>query len=145
MDVGPGDEVDLRLDQVFAVRDGLDLYQACGWYPKSSVEDLRSLQGHAYVIVTAWLAEKMVGTLTVLSDGRNYATLDDLVVHPNHRGRGIGANLVRMALSTLSGVDPDVTRLVAVPGVEPFYERLGFRRTAETVMYLSDPNLPRSR
>ena len=137
------DNVRFRFDKGFPPDGWLDLYRACGWYPTSNVDDLRVIRAHAYLIVTAWDGEAMVGTVTVLSDGRNYATIDDLVVHPVYRRQGIGSELVRLALGRLTAIDCGVIKLVAVPGVEPSYERLGFQPTRETVMSLaaSQPSL----
>jgi ribosomal protein S18 acetylase RimI-like enzyme len=73
--------------------------------------------------------------MTVLSDGMNYATIDDVVVHPDWRARGIGTTLLRQALERLHHIKPDLIRLHAIPGVEPFYERLGFGRLNETPMH----------
>jgi len=78
----------------------------------------------------------MVGTATVLSDGVNYATIDDVVVHPSHRRQSIGTKLMHAALDSVSTVDASVIKLNAIPGVEPFYEQLGFVRSGETPMYL---------
>jgi GNAT superfamily N-acetyltransferase len=132
----PPNRVTYRFDKDFDLQEWLDLYRSCGWYPSSTVEDLRVIREHAYVVVTAWVSSNLAGTLTILSDGRNYGTIDDLVVRPEHQRSGIGSALVRLAVGHLEGIDSSVIKLVAIPGVEPFYERLGFRATGETVMSL---------
>ena len=113
----------------------LRLYHACDWYRDGTVDNLEAVRNHAYLIVTGWLGAEMVATLTVLSDGMNYATIDDVVVHPEHRRRGIGSELMRQALSRITHIDPGVIKLHAIPGVEPFYAQLGFAASRETVMF----------
>lgn len=81
----------------------------------------------------------MIGTLTVLSDGLNYATIDDLVVRPQWRRQGIGSKLMQIALSNLKHIDPDLIRLHSIPGVEPFYKQLGFSRLNETPLHFDGP------
>jgi ribosomal protein S18 acetylase RimI-like enzyme len=129
--------VQFRFDKSFGIKGWLSLYEACGWYRTSTMADLRVIRRHAFLVVTAWRGKTIIGTLTVLSDGRNYATIDDLVVHPDFRGQRIGSELVRLALARLTYIDPGVVKLVSIPGVEPFYEHLGFHRTGETVMSLA--------
>jgi GNAT superfamily N-acetyltransferase len=92
---------------------------------------------HAYLIVTAWLGSEPIGSVTVLSDGMNYATFDDVVVHPDYRLRGIGSELMRRALARLTHI-ADI-KLDARPDAEPFYERLGFHPSGEVAMYLKGP------
>ena len=135
--MSPEGDFRFQSEKEFSLAAWLELYRACGWYRTSTVEDLQVLRAHAYLIITAWVGTELVGTLTVLSDGCNYATIDDLVVHPQHRRKGIGSELVRIALGRLAAIHPSVIKLVAIPGSEPFYERLDFRRTSESVMYLA--------
>jgi hypothetical protein len=97
----------------------LRFFHDCDWNRDWTVRNLEAVREHAYMIVTAWAGDEMVGTLTVLSDGMNYATIDDVVVGGGWRR------------------DPDLIRLHAIPGVEAFYERLGFARINETPMHLT--------
>jgi len=137
--------VSIRFDKGFDLDTWLRFYHACDWNRDNTVHNLAVMRDHAYLIATAWKGESMVGTLTVLSDGLNYATIDDLVVHPAHRHQGIGSQMMHAALARLGAIDPSVIKLNAVPGVEPFYTRLGFEASNETAMYLrerpaSDPS-----
>ena len=95
-----------RVATDFDLETWLRLYQACDWYRDGTVRNLEAVRAHAYLIVTAWVGEEMVGTLTVLSDGMNYATMDDLVVHPDYRRLGIASELMRQALSRLTHIEP---------------------------------------
>ena len=69
-----------------------------------------------------------VGTVTLVHDGAATAVVEDLVVHPVHRGRGIATALVHRAAA-----DPDLTAMRVGTVVEPgstserLHRRLGFR------------------
>lgn len=106
-----------------------------------------ALEGRAWV----WLAMRQgmpAGTVTLVDDLRGTAVLEDLVVHPTHRGRGIAAALVRRAASFLdAGWGPSAPRLGSVvePGStsERLHRRAGFHphavvRVAERP--LADPS-----
>lgn len=116
-------QVRYRFDKEIAVEQWLHLYRACDWNREWTARNAEVMLGHAYLVVTAWLGDEIIGTLTVLSDGLNYATIDDVVVHPQHRGRGIGSQLVRLAVEQVGHLEP---HLEAVPGTVPFYESMGF-------------------
>ena len=53
--------------------------------------------------------------------------IGNLVVHPGHRGGGIGAALMRKALEHLTDSGAASIRLDSVEKAIPLYERLGFR------------------
>lgn len=112
-----------RLDRDIDIAAWLGLYHASDWNREWTVTNAQVMLVDAYLIVTAWSGTDMVGTLTVLSDGCNYATIDDVVVHPEHRRRGIGARLVGLAVERVAHLEP---HLMAIPGVAPFYAKLGF-------------------
>jgi ribosomal protein S18 acetylase RimI-like enzyme len=131
------DGISYRTDKAFDVEAWLRFFHDCDWNRDWTVRNLEAVREHAYMIVTAWAGDEMVGTLTVLSDGMNYATIDDVVVGGGWRRRGIGSELMRQAIARLQHIDPDLIRLHAIPGVEAFYERLGFARINETPMHLT--------
>ena len=97
--------VSLRFDKGLDLDVWLRLYHACDWNRDDSVHNPAVMRDHAYLIATAWKGESMVGTLTVLSDGLNYATIEDLVVHPEHRNQGIGALLMHGVLEHLTQIE----------------------------------------
>jgi GNAT superfamily N-acetyltransferase len=112
-----------RFDKEIDITAWLRLFHACSWNQTWTSHHAEVMVTHAYLIVTAWHDDEIVGTLTVLGDGLNYATIDDVVVHPDHRGQGIGRHLVCLAVERVGHLVP---HLEAVPGTRPFYESLGF-------------------
>jgi len=103
------------------------LYRAGDYNAWWAERNVRAMLDHVHAIVTAWMGEQLVGTVGVVSDGVNYAHIDDLVVHPSHRGKGIGSELMRRALKMIEPLDLYFVQLIPIPGRESFFERLGFR------------------
>ncbi len=98
-----------------------------GWPdPPSPATHLRILRGSSHVVVAVDPATgRVVGFVTALSDGVLAAYLPLLEVLPEHRGRGIGSELVRRVLHALH--DHYMVDVVCDPDVVPFYRRLGLR------------------
>lgn len=71
-----------------------------------------------------------VARLSLLHDRQGLAVVEDVVVHPVHRGRGIAAALTHAAVTGHLAADPGArVGLGAAPGsrAERIYRRLGFR------------------
>ena len=75
--------------------------------------------------IGAWSGDRLVGSVRVLSDGYFYSTVPEVMVDPEFRKHGIGAELMKRALEAAPG---GVLFLGAQPGNETFFERAGFRR-----------------
>jgi ribosomal protein S18 acetylase RimI-like enzyme len=75
--------------------------------------------------IGAWLGDRLVGSVRILSDGYFFSTVPEVIVDPEYRRRGIGRELMRRALEVTPG---GALFLGAQPGNERFFEQAGFRR-----------------
>lgn len=103
------------------------LYAATGWTAYTSDPDtlIRAIAGSLRV-VTAWQDDDMVGLARVVGDGASIAYLQDVLVHPDHRRRGIGAALVASAFEPFAHVRQHVLLTDTDHAQRVFYEALGF-------------------
>ncbi len=70
--------------------------------------------------------DKLVGVGRALADGVDCAYICDVAVLPSHQGTGLGKEIVAKLVNLSSGHKKII--LYAVPGKEPFYRKLGFKR-----------------
>ncbi|MCA0360297.1 MAG: GNAT family N-acetyltransferase [Armatimonadetes bacterium] len=90
--------------------------------------------------LSAFLGQDQVGFARVITDGATHAWICDVMVHPDHRGQGIGKALMRACLDheEVSGL-----RLVTLgtKDAHTLYEQFGF--TSENrLMALRRPENP---
>jgi ribosomal protein S18 acetylase RimI-like enzyme len=105
-----------------------------GWpSPPSAERHLAILRG-SYRVVLAREAgsPRVVGFVNAISDGVLYAFISLLEVRPEHRGRGIGTELMRRLLAELD--DFYAVDLICDPELQPFYEPLGMQRAVGMVI-----------
>jgi GNAT superfamily N-acetyltransferase len=74
----------------------------------------------------AYSGAELVGTVTVVSYGRNLAWIGMMLVARQFRGRGIGRRLMRAALDYCQRGGIPIVKLDATPAGKPLYESLGF-------------------
>jgi len=78
----------------------------------------------------------LVGFLRIVTDHAYFYYLCDVMVHPDWQGRGLGTRLVESAVTECRRRGYMKIFLTALPGLEPFYSRFGFRETMSPVMTL---------
>jgi ribosomal protein S18 acetylase RimI-like enzyme len=78
----------------------------------------------------------LLGVARLLDDGGLHAALWDVIVRPDHQRRGIGSQLVRLALDRCR--ERRLVALVSTPAARGFFESLGFvpESHGHTAMYL---------
>ena len=81
-------------------------------------------------------AGRLVGAGRALADGVDCAYICDVAVHPNHQGQGVGMAIVSRLVQFSRGHKKII--LYAVPGKEPFYRKLGFKRMATAMAIFED-------
>lgn len=93
---------------------------------------------------STWFAARLhdgtlVGVVRVLDDGGLYASLWDLLVHPDWRRRGIGHRLAELALESCA--DRRLVALVSTPMARGLLGELGFMAESHghAAMYLRPP------
>ena len=78
--------------------------------------------------------KEVIGLGRIIGDGAISFLLTNVMVRPSHQRRGIGSRIVRVLCEAVEALPYHniVVEAVPLPGLQSFYERLGFRasRTA---------------
>ena len=69
---------------------------------------------------------RLIAVGRALADGRDCSYICDVAVHPSHQGLGFGREVVSQLVDFSKNHKKII--LYAVPGKEPFYQKLGFKR-----------------
>jgi aralkylamine N-acetyltransferase len=125
------DEIEIKVI-ADADRDSVKkLYLQAGWWQESDQTPdgnswIDALVRGSFCFVGAFAGAEMIGMGRAVSDGVSDAYIQDVVVLKKFRGQGIGAAIVRKLSDFLKVRHIGWIGLVAEPGTEPFYRRLGF-------------------
>lgn len=74
--------------------------------------------------ITAREDGNLVGCVRILTDGYFFGTIPEILVDPEHRRKGVGTRLMRLAWE----ISPTSLYFGAQPGNEEFFEKAGFGR-----------------
>ena len=110
----------------------LRLYSAAGWtaYTENSTA-LRKGFEHSLRVLAAYEDGKLAGIVRAVGDGYTVVLIQDILVDPEYRRKGVGTALIRELLERY----PDVRQIELVtddtPETVAFYGSAGFRSLAE--------------
>ena len=107
----------------------LDLFRSAGWWKEEwDPAHIPYLVKASFAFAVAvHVADGITaGMGRVISDGISDAYIQDLVILPEYRGKGIGARIVRTLLDYCTDNNITWIALIAEPGTEEFYRPLGF-------------------
>lgn len=104
----------------------LGLYEAAGWteYLKD-LEGLKAGIAASLLNVVAREDGRVAGYARVVGDGSTVIVIQDLIVRSDCQGSGLARSLVEFILGRYPKVRQRI--LLCDAGLEPFYEKLGFR------------------
>lgn len=110
----------------------LALYRHAGWWqtdenPQYLVTVARII-ADTFCFVIASDGDRIIGMGRAISDGISDAYIQDVTVHSDYRGRGIGKMIIGKLVEQLKESGLQWIGLVSEPGYERFYESLGFAR-----------------
>lgn len=105
----------------------LHLYDACGWvnYTQNPETLMQALE-NSLCVIAAWDGDRLVGLVRAVGDACTILYIQDILVLPAYRRRGIGSHLIRMLLDRYHHVRQKVLLTDDATDVRAFYESLGF-------------------
>jgi ribosomal protein S18 acetylase RimI-like enzyme len=102
-------------------------------------DDLRTVFTNSMFKCFVFDEGKLVGVGRALADGRDCAYICDVALLPSHQGTGLGKAIVAKLVEMSRGHRKII--LYAVPGKEPFYKKLGFKRMSTAMAIFEDQDL----
>jgi len=112
------------------------LFVQAGWSdgnePEWMLENFNKPFICSTLVVSAWEGERLVGCVRVLSDTVVRSVVYDLVVDQAFRGQGIGSGLLCRCMEKYPRSE---WLLQTQEHIVPFYEKHGYTRFAEPVMF----------
>lgn len=117
------------------------LFTEAGWHDENDSQwDLvfNAPFIHSTLVVSAWDGDRLVGCVRVLSDTIVRSVIYDLVVEKAYRKQGIATHLLKYCKSKYPGSE---WLLQTEEHTVPFYEKQGFSRFSDPVMYTVSPTM----
>ena len=120
----------------------LELYRLQAWWGPPTDHDPQLADAiirgsHCFFIATH--EGRLVGMGRAISDRASDAYIQDLTVHPEFRGQGIGTRMVQELVGRLKSDGLGWIGLVAEAGTWDFYRRIGFADMPGSVLMLKKP------
>jgi len=129
VDVG---DVTFETNPSLTTDDLISLYRSVGWsaYTENPATLAAAVAGSSFVVV-ARRGPRLVGLARAISDDATICYLQDVVVAPFERRRGIGRDLVEAVIARYHHVRQKVLLTDDEPGQRLFYESLGYTETRD--------------
>ncbi|MBD3636953.1 MAG: GNAT family N-acetyltransferase [Crocinitomicaceae bacterium] len=109
------------------------MHLTTGWDQLADETVKRGLS-HSLFCVCAHIKEDIVGMGRVIGDAGIYYYIQDVIVDPTHKNKGIGAKIMSEIETYLSENAPNnaFIGLMAAENVSEFYTKFGYQRRPDT-------------
>lgn len=110
----------------------LNLYAAAGWiaYTENPAA-LRQGFEHSLLVLAAYEGDRLLGIIRVVGDGATVVFIQDILVYPDHRRKGVGTALLQAVLDRYQHVRQIELVTDNTEETVAFYRSLGFRDLSE--------------
>jgi ribosomal protein S18 acetylase RimI-like enzyme len=123
-------EIEIRIVDKWPQNEIMQLYKAGGWwkdtYDASSIKKLIK-SSFAFAVAINNNSKKAIGMGRLISDGISDAYIQDLVVKPAFRKKGIGKQIALTLINYCKKRNISWLGLISEPNQEGFYTKLGFK------------------
>ena len=113
-----------RYNEAVSAKDLSDLREAVGW--NRMEDEYNNPLMTSYYHIAVYEDDKMVGYIDSVSNGVTDAYIQDLMVHPDYQGKGLGTELMNQMITYLKENRIYIISVVFEESLKPFYDRFGF-------------------
>lgn len=113
-----------KFNEKLSVKALADLREAVGWNRMEN--EYKNPLMTSYYHIAAYEDNKLIGYIDCVSNGVTDAYIQDLMVCPDHQGKGVGTELMNKMIEQLKEKHIYMISVVYEEGLKPFYERFGF-------------------
>ncbi len=121
----------LSLEDQIETGEVIELYKANGWSSADNPEKLIPALKNSDSLVSARISGKLGGVGNAISDGSLVVYYPHMLVHPDHKGKGIGRSMIELLQRRYVSFHQQI--LTADVDATGFYKSLGFERAGKTV------------
>jgi len=100
------------------------LRNSVGWNGMERYQ-VKSLN-HSYFYICCYEDAKLIGFLDVVSNQSTDAYIQDVIVNPKYQGKGLGTQLMNMAIDKLKEDNIYMISVIFEETLMPFYKKFGF-------------------
>lgn len=105
------------------------LYEACGWTNYTADPGmLENAVKNSLCVMGAFDGDTLIGLARAVGDGHSILYVQDLLLLPAYRRKGIGSNLLQALVMRYPRVYQTVLLTDDTPELQAFYEVNGFKR-----------------
>ena len=101
-----------------------DLRESVGW--NRMEDEYNNPLMTSYYHIAVYEDGKLVGYIDSVSNGVTDAYIQDLMVHPDYQGKGLGTELMNQMIAYLKENRIYIISVVFEESLKPFYDRFGF-------------------
>ena len=113
-----------QYNETVSAKDLSDLRESVGW---NRMEDEYSNPlMTSYYHIAVYEDDKLVGYIDSVSNGVTDAYIQDLMVHPDYQGKGVGTELMNQMITYLKENRIYIISVVFEESLKTFYDRFGF-------------------
>ena len=126
----PDETITIKIVTEWNAEEIIALYTAAGWWQEAydSKKLPQLIKGSfAFAIAYDEQLSKAIGMGRVLSDGISDGYIQDVVVLPSYRGKGIGKKIIQTLIDYCLSKEVTWIALISEPGFSSFYKPLGFQ------------------
>lgn len=101
-----------------------DLRESVGWNRMENEYENPMMTSYYHIAV--YVEDKLVGYIDCVSNGVTDAYIQDLMVHPDYQGKGVGTDLMNKMIMYLKEKRIYMISVVFEESLKPFYDKFGF-------------------
>ena len=101
-----------------------DLRESVGW--NRMEEEYRNPLMTSYYHISVYENDQLIGYIDCVSNGVTDAYIQDLMVHPEYQGKGVGTELMNQMITYLKEKRIYMISVVYEESLKLFYEKFGF-------------------